>query len=420
MKYTENTNREAFVKKLESQNILTIIKQIQQFPWKDYVYEGPCTLMTTDEDEEERFETKQIRATASSSSPYFILGGAAYFVYKTHYRDLLKYMDPTGDIDIHIDLPKIDSIEGDSRLSALSEYFKSTSKTKTDIEGNYELNELTLHYLHWILDLLVKSVNIDMNDLEVYDYDIGDNVIHHQHKEGKVHYAIFQEQHMIKVQIECKVRGMWKPDHLIEMIIVSSDNFKEGLDNRDRFQKLYYDFNGYMIQTFDHMLDDNISAMIERFELIHHPSTQHKLYNHVARIRYLNYIFPFLCKDVSSISKNSYSVKRLLYFVWDNRFQMYHYNYESHLSNKEFMISMIGNFYKALKKNPGDKSFIVMESVNGKKRYVSKMTKDLLTMYKPLFDSNSSFTLKKKSSRVRSFTKKRKKLINMKTKPHSI
>ncbi len=84
------------------------------------------------------------------------------------------------------------------------------------------------------------------------------------------------------------------------------------------------------------------------------------------------------------------------------------------------MISMIGNFYKALKKNPGDKSFIVMESVNGKKRYVSKMTKDLLTMYKPLFDSNSSFTLKKKSSRVRSFTKKRKKLINMKTKPHSI
>ncbi len=60
MKYTENTNREAFVKKLESQNILTIIKQIQQFPWKDYVYEGPCTLMTTDEDEEERFETKQI------------------------------------------------------------------------------------------------------------------------------------------------------------------------------------------------------------------------------------------------------------------------------------------------------------------------------------------------------------------------
>jgi len=79
MKYTENTNREAFVKKLESQNILTIIKQIQQFPWKDYVYEGPCTLMTTDEDEEERFETKQIRATASSSSPYFILGGAAYF-----------------------------------------------------------------------------------------------------------------------------------------------------------------------------------------------------------------------------------------------------------------------------------------------------------------------------------------------------
>lgn len=419
MKYTENTNREAFVKKLESQNILTIIKQIRQFPWKDYVYEGPCTLMTTNEDEEAKFETKQIRATASSS-PYFILGGAAYFVYKTHYRDLLKYMDPTGDIDMHIDLPKIDSIEGDKSLGALSEYFKSTSKTKPDIWGNYELNELTLHYLHWIFDLLVESVNIETNDLEVYDY-IGDNVIHHHHKEGKVHYAIVQEQHMIKVQIECKVHGMQKPDHLLEMIIVSSDNFREGLDSRNNFKKLYYDFDGYMIQTFDNMLDDNISAMNDRFELLHQPSTQHKLYNHVARIRYLNYIFPFLYKDVSSISKNSDAVKRLLYFVWNNRFKMYHYNYESQSSNKDFMVSMIGNFYKEVKKNPGDKSFNAIDLVKKVKRPVLKMTKDLLDMYKPLFDSSNSFTLtpKTKPSRVKSFTKKRKK-STLRTKHRSI
>jgi hypothetical protein len=442
MKYTENTNREAFVKKLESQNILTIIKKIQQFPWKDYVYEGPCTLMTTNDDEEVKFETKQIRATASSS-PYYILGGAAYFVYKTHYRDLLKYMDPTGDIDIRIDLPKIDSVEGDKSLGKLSEYFRSTSKTKPDIWGNYELNELTLHYLHWIFDLLVESVNIGTNDLEVYDY-IGDNVIHHQHKEGKVHYVIVQEQHMIKVQIECKVRGMQKPDHLLEMIMVSSNNFREGLDSRNLLKKRYYDFHGYMIQTFDHMLDDNISAMNDRFELLHQPSTQHKLYNHVARIRYLNYIFPSLYKnldkDHTSISEMSDTVKRemsdtvkskmsddlkrmindvkskmidavksLLYFVWNNRFKMYHYNYESQLTNKEFMVSMIGNFYKEVKKNPGNKSFIVIDLVNGYKRIVLKRTKDLLDMYKPFFDSSNSFTLKTKPSRVKSFTKKRKK-----------
>lgn len=410
MKYTENTNREAFVKKLESQNILTIIKQIQQFPWKDYVYEGPCTLMTTNEDEEEHFETKQIRAKASSS-PYFILGGAAYFVYKTHYLDLLKYMDPTGDIDMHIDLPEIESIEGNKRLGALSEYFKSTSKTKPDINGNYELNELTLNYLHWIFDLLVNSVNIDTNDLEVYHYDIGENVIHHQQKEGKVHYVIVKEQQMIKVQIECKVRGMRESDHLLEMIMVSSDNFKEGLDSRNHFKKLHYDFHGYMIQNFDNMLDDNISAMNDRFELLHQPSTQHKLYNHVARIRYLNYIFPFLYKYVSSISKNSDAVKRLLYFVWNNRFKMYHYNYESQSSNKDFMVSMIGNFYKEVKKNPGDKSFNAIDLVKGVKRPVLKMTKDLLDMYKPLFDSSDSLTLtpKTKPSRVKSFTKKRKK-----------
>jgi len=419
MKYTENTNREAFVKKLESQNILTIIKQIQQFPWNEYVYEGPCTLMTTNEDEEAKFETKQIRATASSS-PYFILGGEAYFVYKTHYRDQFGYMDPTGDIDMHLELPKIDSIEGDN--SALSEYFKSTSKTKPDIWGNYELNELTLHYLHWIFNLLVESVNIGTNDLEVYDY-IGDNVIHHHHKEGKVHYVIVKEQHMIKIQIECKVRGMQKPDHLLEMIIVSSDNFREGLDSRNNLKKRYYNFHGYMIQTFDNMLDDNISAMNDRFELLHQPSTQHKLYNHVARIRYLNYIFPFLYKDVSSIRKNSDAVKRLLYFVWNNRFKMYHYNYESQLSNKDFMVSMIGNFYKEVKKDPGDKSFNAIDLVNKVKRPVLKMTKDLLDMYKDLFlfDSSNSLTLtpKTKPSRVKSFTKKRKK-STLRTKHRSI
>ena len=418
MKYTENTNREAFVKKLESQNILTIIKQIQQFPWKNYVYEGPCTLMTTNDDEEEHFETKQIRATASSS-PYFILGGAAYFVYKTHYRDLLKYMDPTGDIDMHIDLPEIESIEGDKSLDALSEYFKSTSKTRPDINGNYELNELTLNYLHWIFDLLVNSVNIDTNDLEVYHYDIGENVIHHQHKEDKVHYVIVKEQHLIKVQIECKVRGMRKSDHLLEMIMVSSDNFNVGLDSRNNFKKRHYDFHGYMIQNFDNMLEDNISAIDERFELIYDPSTQHKLYNHVARIRYLNYILPSLYKDELSIIKNSYAVKRLLYYVWKKRLQMYHYNYESQLSNKDFMVSMIGNFYKELKKNPGDQSFIMVDFVNGKKSYYTIKTKDLLDMYKPLFDSSNSLTLKTKPSRVKSFTKKRKK-STLRTKHRSI
>ena len=420
MKYTENTNRKAFVKKLESQNILTIIKQIQQFPWEDYVYEGPCTLMSTNDDEEKHFETKQIRATASSS-PYFILGGAAYFVYKTHYRDLLKYMDPTGDIDMHIDLPKIESIEGNNSLGVLSEYFKSTSKTIPDISGNYELNELTLNYLHWIFDLLVNSVNIDTNDLEVFHYDIGENVIHHQDREGKVHYVIVKEQQMIKVQIECKVRGMRESDHLLEMIMVSSDNFNLGLDDTGNFKKLHYDFHGYMIQDFNHMLDDNISAMEQRFELIHNPSTQHKLYNHVARIRYLNYILPYLYKDELSISKNSYAVKRLLYYVWENRLQIYHYNYESQLSNKDFMVSMIGNFYKELKKNPGQSSFTWIKLENGRKRYINTSTKELLDKYKPLFDSSNSLTLtpKTKPSRVKSFTKKRKK-STLRTKHRSI
>ena len=83
------------------------------------------------------------------------------------------------------------------------------------------------------------------------------------------------------------------------------------------------------------------------------------------------------------------------------------------------MVSMIGNFYKEVKKNPGDKSFNAIDLVKGVKRPVLKMTKDLLDMYKPLFDSSNSFTLKTKPSRVKSFTKKRKK-STLRTKHRSI
>ena len=371
MKYTQDKNRILFSKKVDTL-IESTLEKVRDIPWSEYSYKGPCHLMNAGTDE---FEKVMIEAKLNSH-PYVIIGGAVYFIYKQLIPDA-GFMDPTGDIDIHLDIPKIISIQGKSDIRTLSNYYISTLKDKT-------LNELSLHYMNWLLDNVYDFFEVD-DDLEAYEYSTESIIT--RTKNNQFYFSIVQEPNMIKLQVECKVKGMDSPDHLLEMILIANDEFCDAWDKKSVFYKDIQEFNGFPIQTYDKLIQHNMEAIDARFELAQDPSTKHKLYNHIGRVRYLNYIYQPSMND---------NIKRLLYFLWVNRFKMYEYNYESSMDHKRFMISMVGNFYKDL----GSKgSFVVI----GKGRTIQTIqTNELVEMFKPLFSKRGRTLFKTRKRGARS------------------
>lgn len=380
MIYTRDKDRILFSKKLESLGIGSILENIRNMNWSDYVYNGPCELKNAEGDDDNDdslnvFEKVTIQATLNEN-PYVIFGGAVYVLYKQVYPDDKRFMDPTGDVDVQINIPKIVSINDKKDVITLNKYYMSTFK-----EDN-TLNELTLHYMKWCLDHIYDLFEVD-DDLEEYEYE-NENVIFTKTKGNKLYFSIVQEPNMIKAQVECKVKGMDKPDHMLEFVLLSnSDDFDTwDMDTNKKFKKKIQMFNGFPIQKLDDLIEDNVKAMEARFELRNDPTTKHKLYNHIGRVRYLNYIYPKINEPMSD------AIKRLLYFLWTNHMKIYSYNYEPTMEHREFMMSMMGHFYENLT-NSND-TFIVIRYKGTRRKIKSISDVELKTMYKPLIEGRRS------------------------------
>ena len=131
--------------------------------------------------------------------------------------------------------------------------------------------------------------------------------------------------------------------------------------------------NGLFIQSYDQLISHNIDSITNRIDTLE----KHKLYNHIARIQYLNYIFPNHKVVISD------DIKKLLYFLHINEGNMQIYNYRKD-GTREFMLSMIGNFLnKLLVDNITNRSFIVTKIVDNKPTYTMIPNIKLLSIYKP-------------------------------------
>jgi hypothetical protein len=245
--------------------------------------------------------------------------------------------------------------------------------------------------MNWLLDNVYDLFEVD--DLEAYEYTTESIIT--RTKNNKLYFSIVQEPNMIKLQVECKVKGTDSPDHLLEMVLIANDEFCDGWDKKSVFYKGIQEFNGFPIQTYNKLIEHNMQSIEARFELANDPSAKHKLYNHIGRVRYLNYIYQPSMND---------DIKRLLYFLWVNRVKIYDYNYERTMDNKEFMHSMVSNFYKDLDTKG---SFVVI----GKGRTIKTInTIDLIEMYKPLFSKRGRTLFKSRFTRKRSARSNRPKI----------
>lgn len=399
-KYTKNKDRIIFSSYLNKLGVVDLMMYIMpSIPWEEYKYEGKNNILCYDtEKDKEIYEDKDIVAVSNiegDGRPYFYFGGCIYNLYKTMpgREDKKNYMDPTGDIDVRLNLPKIISVEGRNDIEFMSNHSHNIK------ESTGLLTNLTDNYLRWlcdkIYDIFLKIKKKLVNELVEYKFMSDEYIYYNKNIDNKIYFVIVQEYKMIKIQVECKVKGMKNPDHLFECV-VPEDDFKESLDMGNRnFNKLCEKYENIYIQTFDGLIDGNISSITDRTVLYNDNDFRHKLYNHIARLRYLNLIYPYENKVLDS-------VKRLLCFLMkENNFKIYNYTKHSDTkhSDEYFFQTMINNFVEALKQDTNRRNILF--------RYNNKY--EQIKYEELLF----KFDIKKRSRKYFRFTKKNRNVTNL-------
>jgi hypothetical protein len=103
---------------------------------------------------------------------------------------------------------------------------------------------------------------------------------------------------MTKLQLICKYKGMEYPDHLIEFVILSGENSGGDLIKHQR--NIANRVHGLYLDTIDELITGNVNALLDRYDLIGTIS-QHKWFNHVQRMKYLNAFFYKECSQESIV-----------------------------------------------------------------------------------------------------------------------
>ena len=366
--YTINPDRKIFATFLKEIGIQKIMNIMPNIPWDKYRFDDNCSLISSIDEKKDKYVIRKIKAICNykeDNKPYYFIGGCVYNLHTKSKPDIHHYMDATGDVDVRLNIPKIISIDDKTDIITLSSYFRSV------LNKNNKMNELISHYLDWLL-LQIHDI-FNSTFIDIYD-NLQEYKTQHLNINNKVHFLITQEATSIKLQIECKVNGMTEPEHLFECVIVANKDQQTqdtlDMDNRN-FNKNCDIYDGIYIQSYDNLVEDNILAITDRTQLVKDKNYQHKLFNHIARLRYLNYIYPQYNNNITD------TIKRLLYFLWEeNNIKIYNYTKEN---DKEFMNSMVNNFVSRLQQEPGKN--VISIKPKGHKRYKLISNKDIISKY---------------------------------------
>jgi hypothetical protein len=297
-KYTSNKNRKKFVTHLFPYGNY-IIDLIQSIPWKSYKYNGKMNLWYEDADGTYKADEKYIYASTEDFLAYYYFGGCVYEILDALYNaNLHKYTDPTGDIDVRINMPKI-NYKSDKDYTEY--YFKNIT------QNSLEMSDLLDNYTRWIYDEFKKQLETIPT---VYFQEIFNDTIPFDYKtnyEGKsadittqlgnlwlVRTLLF-DRGMIKIQLIAKFKDMLESDHIVEFVLPVSNNITEVYelisDSVGMFTKQYQLIKKYPVETFSKLYSGNFSAIKERYNT-HNKPNRHKFYNHIGRLIFLNTLLP--------------------------------------------------------------------------------------------------------------------------------
>jgi hypothetical protein len=242
-----------------------------------------------------------------SKGKMFYFGGSVYELYNMKYGssvDLHRYCDPTGDVDIQMWSPPIESVEEIGPLNwipfqhegQLNPYYDSFCS----VVYNSFLENLNRQT---ILSKIPGIVAFNINEYtEIPEESKLPNLGYKAIQLPNTNFWVvgFITSNMYKIQLVCKVEenGVVEIDHIIEFIIsFSEDNKNSEYDifSEDykipETEQLTIGSSVYKVHDINNLRNANIEAykirrnMIDPSNIYH--EDVHKAYNHIARLLYL-------------------------------------------------------------------------------------------------------------------------------------
>jgi len=381
-KYTRNTDRIKWTKHAIpiGEYLITCVRNI---PWLDYKYSGKTTLWVADE--ESRCTSDEIEIYADlPREPYYFFGGCVYEILNAlalaersrhpdiPYVNLRDYVDPTGDVDVKLVLPRV-------RPAQEVDFDYSEYVLKDD--GTH-MTALLDHYTQWIFDKLREQIE---SHAAIFDrlfenterFELAEEPLEAAHADVFVRIGniwlvrvLDTDLPMVKIQVVAKFLDT-EPDHILELVL----ELTKKCDGNTIFQldiapltSITTVKHGLRMSALSELIDGNNGGIKSRLKTHNDDELRHKFFNHVGRLQYLNNYLPTLSpRDREEFVGNKLNTNRELIILFTTlaesikkgQLPLYSYNRSNNTanSNGEILRSLISNFIVLTDKTsrPADK-----------------------------------------------------------------
>lgn len=357
-KYTMNPER--IIWTTNAYNIgLHLLDVVKQIPWDKYTFNDRSSVWKPNENEEFSLVEEHVKASYVQLSkkfiPYCLFGGSCYeIINNVHKLNLYDFVDPTGDIDVKFNLP---FYEIDTR-SEINHSYIFTTPDRSELLPH--INHLTTWILTQIEQLVQQkpAEHMNYNTIPCTQEEVlftSEGKVDIVKQLGNLWLLRSIGERLLKIQLVCKFEGMQHPDHIMEYVFQFADkvtNMEDptGIRYRNTTNKA-----GFSIQTNEQLIQDNISAMQQR-ETLYKTEDQHKWFNHVQRMKFLNHNMDTLRIDVTNPT-NIHNLSELFMYVISRRRNLCIFSYiipRRELGNcyaKQALIHLFGKFLFIFNKN---------------------------------------------------------------------
>jgi len=325
----------------------SLVDLVNDIDWTTYNYSGDLTysrgMMIMEESyrdpsiiEKNNFiviEELTIKVESSLKNKPYFFGGICYEILNDYFindttdelnTDLYCFMDPTGDIDVCIDLPVFsDDTYSEFKKLSLDEFETNDEGISHDIgisifTMNGELNPYYKHFFNFVFDKFLEKItemDIESHITNAKDFSIDDYTISEEEKDdkkgyrhekiGPAHLVSFVELNegtnalMYKIQLVLKYNGEENGeevtiiDHVLEFVTtlpIFDDSISKKPINKGTITIDASNGKNYHIESISSLINANSDSYKNRLVLLQNRDTVHKLLNHVGRMLYLNYI----------------------------------------------------------------------------------------------------------------------------------
>ena len=340
-KYTFSKNRIKWIKNIYPYSYI-FLEIPGLIDWSHFHYRGPCQICIRNEEEGEEKEegvptfnqnldvvddndsVTHSTGVASSTNDLpkcIFFGGCVYEILSRKYPNvnLNQFIDPTGDVDVALFLPKIqilnDNIEQPPRKLGQSSYIFVKSDKTNETEPTW-LNSYICALGKWLVESIYNILisefeipdkirtmfpNIEEFEFNRYselkDYyrkpELGFNLMNIH---NLIYIASFITGNMYKIQIIMKIGN--EIDHVFEFVYsgltstsytVNDDGVGFTITKTRPFVSININEITYNIEVVSNLIEGNLDAYLYRNKVIYDKtkSSYHKALNHVGRLLYL-------------------------------------------------------------------------------------------------------------------------------------